>query len=432
MSAGFADPNRFEDRELHLDQVQDLLRLQKAAHQISSILDLDQLIDKIVTDVARSFGCLETSVYLHDEVSQELVLASVCGCTHHAKGSRKKIGRGTVGHAAAIGKLHYAPDVRVDPWYIACEPSTLSEVSIPLHVDGRLVGVFSTSHHQLDAFPPAQLQLLRALSNYIAVAIHNACRFRQEQTERQRMSREAAEARIIQQALLPRMSPFIPGYAVSGLTIPMGEVGGDWYDYIPLEDGSWALVLADVSGKGMPAALLMSATRGMLRSLADTCKSPAEVLNRLNRLMVEDFPSGKFVTLIYAVLDSARGSLKFASAGHLPPLLIDEGGTRFLQTEAGMPLGLTFGEYSDSEIQLGEGARVLLYSDGITEAAGPDNEEYGPERLRQAMSHPDASTETILAEVRRHANGAGFEDDATVILVQASGNAQQAGGDTRA
>ena len=420
-SPGLADGKGFEDRELRMEQVEDLLRLQKAAQQISSILDLDQLIEKIVTDVARSFECLETSVYLHDEASHDLVLAGVCGCTRYSKGSRKKLGHGTVGHAAAIGKMHYAPDIRVDPWYIACEPSTLSEVSIPLHVEGRLVGVFSTSHHQLDAFPPAQLQLLRALSNHIAVAIHNARRFRQEQKERQRMSREAAEARTIQQALLPRMSPLIPGFSVCGLTIPMGEVGGDWYDYIPLEDGSWALVLADVSGKGMPAALLMSATRGMLRSLADTCKSPAEVLNRLNRLMVEDFPSGKFVTLIYALLNPAKRTLRFASAGHLPPLLIDRVGSRFLQTESGMPLGLTFGEYSDTEIQLDEGARLLLYSDGITESAGPDSEEYGPERLRDHMLRADASTETILGEVRSHAHDAGLQDDATVILVKASG-----------
>lgn len=419
-SAGVADANRFEGRELRelpIEQVEDLLRLQKAAQQILPILDLDQLIDKVVTDVARSFGCLETSLYLLDDASQELILASVCGCTHHSKGARKKIGKGTVGHAAAIGKMHYAPDVRVDPWYIACEPSTMSEVSIPLQVDGRLVGVFSTSHHRLDAFPPAQLRLLRGLSHHIAVAVHNARRFGQEQQERQRMSREAAEARTIQQALLPRMSPYIPGFAVSGLTIPMGEVGGDWYDYIPLDDGSWALVLADVSGKGMAAALLMSATRGMLRSLADTCKSPAEILNRLNRLMVEDFPSGKFVTLIYAVLDPAKRTLKFASAGHLPPLLVDGAGARFLQTEAGMPLGLTFGEYSDTEVQLGEGARLLFYSDGITEAARPDGEEYGLERLRCAMTCAESSTETIVAEVRGHVDGGGLQDDATVILV---------------
>ncbi len=196
-------------------------------------------------------------------------------------------------------------------------------------------------------------------------------------------------------------------------------MGGDWYDFIPFDDGCWGLVLADVSGKGTAAALLMSATRGMLRSLADTCKSPAEVLNKLNRLMVEDFPSGKFVTLIYAVLDPAKRTLKFASAGHLPPLLVSTDGARFLQSELGMPLGLTRGEFSDTQIQLGEGSRLLFYSDGITEAAGPSDEEYGPERLRDHVTRANASTESVLADVRRHVNGVGLQDDATVILVRA-------------
>ncbi len=415
-----ANPDQFAVRELHIEQVEDLIKLQKAAQKITSILDLDELIDKIVTDVAQSFGCVEATIYLHDEAHKELVLTGVCGCTVHGKGSRKKIGKeGMVGYVGGTGKMHYAPDVRKDPYYIACEPSTLSEVAIPLHVEGKLVGVFSTSHHALDAFPPEQLRLLQGLCNHIAVAVHNARRFQQEQQERQRMSREVQEARAIQQALLPKVSPFIPGFAISGLTIQAGEVGGDWYDYIPFEDGCWGLVLADVSGKGTAAALLMSATRGMLRSLADTCKSPAEVLNKLNRLMVEDFPPGKFVTLNYALLDPAKRSLKFASAGHLPPLFVNQGGARFLQTELGKPLGVTRGEFSDTQVQLGEGSRLLFYSDGITEAAGPSNEEYGPERLRDHMARIDASPETILNDVRKHTNGAGLQDDATVILVRA-------------
>ncbi len=403
-----------------MEQVEDLLKLQKAAQKINSILDLDELIDKIVTEVAQSFGCLEATIYLHDEANQELVLTGVCGCTVHGKGNRKKIGKeGMVGYVASAGKMHYAPDVRVDPYYIACEPSTLSEVAIPLHVEGRLVGVFSTSHHELDAFPPAQLRLLQSLCKHIAVAIHNARRFGQERQERERMSREAQEARAIQQALLPKASPYVPGFAISGLSIPAGEIGGDWYDFIPFEDGCWGLVLADVSGKGTAAALLMSATRAMLRSLATTCSSPGEILGRLNRLMVEDFPPGRFVTLILAVLDPADRTLKFASAGHPPPLLVDSDGARFLQTELGMPLGLARGDFSDTEVKLGEGARVVLYSDGITEAAGLDDEEYGARRLSEHLLKPDVSTETIVDNVRGHANGAGLQDDATVILVRA-------------
>ncbi len=419
-SPAVLNPDHAAVRELHIEQVEDLLKLQKAAQKINSILDLDELIDKIVTEVAQSFGCLEATIYLHDEANQELVLTAVCGCTVNGKGNRQKIGKGgMVGYVAATGKMHYAPDVRVDPYYIACEPSTLSEVAIPLHVNGQLVGVFSTAHHQLDAFPPAQLRLLQSLCKHIAVAIHNARRFGQERQERERMSREAQEARAIQQALLPKASPYVPGFAISGLSIPAGEVGGDWYDFIPFEDGCWGLVLADVSGKGTAAALLMSATRAMLRSLATTCSSPGEILGRLNRLMVEDFPPGRFVTLILAVLDPADRSLKFASAGHLPPLLVDGDGARFLQTELGMPLGLARGDFSDTEVKLREGARVVLYSDGITEAAGLDDEEYGPRRLSQHLLKPEASTDTIVDDVRGHANGAGLQDDATVILVRA-------------
>ena len=417
------NPDQFLFHELRPEQVEDLIKLQKAAQKITSILDLDQLIEKIVTEVAQSFGCIEATIYLHDEANQELVLTGVCGCTAYSKGNRKKIGKeGMVGHVGATGEMHYAPDVRKDPYYIACEASTLSEVAIPLHVEGKLVGVFSTSHHELDAFPPEQLRLLQGLCNHIAVAVQNARRFQQEQQERHRMAREAQEARAIQQALLPKASPFAPGFEISGLTLEAGEVGGDWYDYIPFQDGCWGLVLADVSGKGTAAALLMSATRGMLRSLADTCKSPAEVLNKLNRLMVDDFPAGKFVTLIYAVLDPSKRSLTFASAGHLPPVLVDGSRARFLQTELGMPLGLTRGEFSDTRIDLREGSRILFYSDGITEACGPSDEEYGPERLRDHMARLEVSTETIVADVRAHVNGVGLQDDATVILVKAQTN----------
>lgn len=410
-------------RGLHIEQVEDLLKLQKAAQKITSILDLDQLIDKVVNDIACSFGCVDADVYLHDEKRGELVLTGAHGCTDcaiHGKGHSLKIGKeGMVGYVAATGQMRYAPDVRRDPYYIGCEESTLSEVAIPLSVDGRLVGVFTASHHELDAFPPEQLRLLQSLCSHISVAVHNARRFQHERQERERMSREQQEARVIQQALLPKSSPYIPGFAVSGLSIPAGEVGGDWYDFIPFDDGCWGLVLADVSGKGTAAALLMSATRGMLRSLATTCSGPGEVLNRLNRLLVEDFPLGKFVTMIYAVLNPGERTLTFASAGHLRPLLLDEQGARFLDSERGMPLGLGLGGFSDTKVQLSQGAQLVFYSDGITEAAGPDDEEYGAERLRDYVLRPETCPESILGEVRTFADGGGLHDDATVILVKA-------------
>ena len=400
-------------------RVQELLKLQKAAAKINSILDLDQLIDKIVNDIACSFGCAEINVFLHEPEQNEMVLAGVHGCRVHNKGQRLKVGKeGLVGYVAATGQMRYAPDVTLDPYYIACQQGTRSEVAIPLHVEGKLVGVFTASHQELDAFDTDQLRLFQALCSHIGVAVDNARRFQQERKERERMSREAQEARSIQQALLPKSSPYIPGFAVSGLSISAGAVGGDWYDFIDLGDGRWGLVIADVSGKGTAAALLMSATRAMLRSLAENACTPAEVLTKLNKLLVEDFPSGRFVTMVYAVLDPKEGTLTYANAGHLPPLLVDSAGVRFLQTEMGLPLGIRHGSFSEAMVQVGEQARLVLYSDGITEATNPLDEEYGTERLAEHVRRTGNCPETLLEDVRGFANGAGLRDDATVILLR--------------
>jgi phosphoserine phosphatase RsbU/P len=321
---------------------------------------------------------------------------------------------------AATGQMRYAPDVSKDPYYIACEPHTQSEVAIPLEVDGETIGVFTASHNDLDAFPPEQIRLLQSLCSHVAVAVHNAQAFQYERRERERMLREIQEARTIQEALFPRSSPFVPGFAISGQSIPAGTVGGDWYDFIPLECGQWGLVLADVSGKGTAAALLMSATRGMLRSLAEACCTPAEVLGKLNRLMAADFPNGRFVTMVYGVLDPENRTLTFANAGHLHPLLIDNSGARFLSTESGLPLGLSCtATFSEVKVPLREGSRLVFYSDGITEATNGSDEEFGPVRLEQHFLNPQASPESILEEVRLHATPAPLQDDATVIVIKA-------------
>jgi sigma-B regulation protein RsbU (phosphoserine phosphatase) len=251
----------------------------------------------------------------------------------------------------------------------------------------------------------------------VAVAVHNARRFQSERAEREIMSREAQDARVMQQALLPKSSPFIPGFVISGLSVPAGAVGGDWYDFIPFPDGRWGLVLADVSGKGTAAALLMSATRGMLRSLAEACTSPGEVLTKLNGLLVDDFPAGKFVTLVYAVLDPATRTVIFANAGHLHPLFIDEHGAHFLATERGLPLGIATGDYSETCISLSAGSRLVFYSDGITEAVDADEQEYGLERLAEHAVSAEASAVSIVDDVREFANGSGVRDDATVVFV---------------
>jgi phosphoserine phosphatase RsbU/P len=197
-------------------------------------------------------------------------------------------------------------------------------------------------------------------------------------------------------------------------------VGGDWYDFIPFSNGRWGIVLADVAGKGTAAALLMSATRGVLRSLADACASPGEVLTKLNELLVNDFPAGKFVTMIYAVLNPSTRTVKFANAGHLRPLFIDGEGEHFLDTERGLPLGLGYGDYSETTVTLSEGSKLLFYSDGITEAVNANEEEYGACRLAQRAAMSEASPLSVLDDVRAFASGVLLSDDASVVLVKAA------------
>jgi len=405
-------------RPAWVDLVDDLQRVQKAAQKITSILDLDQLIDSVVDEVMQSFGCLEASIYLHDEEHGEMVLAGVKGCSLHGKGYRLKVGReGMVGHVASTGQVRYAPDVRKDEYYISCGESTLSEVAIPLRVSDRVVGVFTASHPEVDGFPRQQLRILQALCDHVAVAVNNARRIQSERAEREALDRDAQEARVIQQALLPKSSPYIPGFMISGRTVPARAVGGDWYDFIPFPGGRWGIVLADVSGKGTAAALLMSATRGMFRSMAEACCSPGEVLTKLNQLLVEDFPAGKFVTLVYAVLEPSTRKLVFANAGHLLPLLVDDRGEHFLDTERGLPLGLGCGDYSETHVTLTPGSKLVFYSDGITEAVNGSEEEYGLCRLAEHAIKPDASAVSIIDEVQSFANGTGVRDDASVVFV---------------
>ena len=365
--------------------VHDLLKLQKAAQQIGSILDLDLLLDRIVNETAVMFGCLEASIWLHDPAANEMVLSGVRGCTLYLKGVRLKVGeQGLIGRVAATGQVCYTPDVRLDPTYIACEPGTLSEIDIPLIAEGEVIGVFSAVHPEVNGFSPAQVRLLEALAGYIAVAVRNASLFQRERREKEQMSQEAQEARSIQQALFPKASPLAPGFAVTGHCAPARAIGGDWYDYIPLADGRWGLVLADVSGKGMAAALLMSATRGILRSLVAAEERPEAVLTRLNHVLVEDFPCGRFVTAIYAVLDPAARTVTFANAGHPFDPNVHEAVSHVESAEH--PEGHVIEQLQRGYIladRLLRPARVVV-SKGSPGSADASAETQGPERKAQS------------------------------------------------
>jgi sigma-B regulation protein RsbU (phosphoserine phosphatase) len=347
-----------------------------------------------------------------------MVLHGVSGCTRNTKGSRFKIGRdGMVGHVAATGELRYARDVRLDPYFIACEPDIRSEVSIPLKAGGEVTGVFTIDHNCVDAFSEDQIQVLQALAGHISVAIENARLFQVERQQRERMQHEADEARAIQQALFLKAVPLVPGFAFETAWHPAGAVAGDWFDFVDLGDQRYGIALADVSGKGMSAALLMSATRAILRSLVKLHSSPGETLTRLNQILLEDFPMGKFVTMIYGVLDARTREITLASAGHLRPLLIN-GECSFLEVETGLPLGLGTSFYPEHTVKLKPGTQLLFYTDGITEAMNHLEEEYGPARLVEHFLQPDACVEGLIEQIREFGRHSDPSDDATAVLIR--------------
>jgi sigma-B regulation protein RsbU (phosphoserine phosphatase) len=404
---------------LELEQrLRQLTLLQDAVRKINSTLDLDQLLNEIVVDLAEAFGCNRTCLLLLNEAGDELEVIALHGFDHVRKGNRFKRGKeGMVGRVALTGEPMYAPDVRCNQYYFHCELSTLSEVAIPLHCKGRLIGVMDAQSPQLDGFSPEQLQLLTAFADSIASAIENARLFRAERLQKERILNEQDEARMIQSALLPPSHPSLPGYKVEGNCLQVRAVGGDWYDYVPLDDHRVGIILGDVCGKGMAAALLMSATRSIVRRNIAGGGNPCDVLRGVNASLRADFPPGRFVTLIYAVLDAGRHTLTFANAGHLPPVVRRGADCSSVPTDSGLPLGIFDSDFSEGRIDMDRGSSVALYTDGIIETTDAAGNEYGINRLSQALIADSPSAHSVTNDVIRYSGGQSLADDATVVLV---------------
>jgi phosphoserine phosphatase RsbU/P len=306
--------------------------------------------------------------------------------------------------------------VRENDRYIPCEKNVLSELDIPLIADGQLIGVFSAAHPAVDGFPPERIELFKALADHIAVAVVNARRFQEQRLQNERMLLEQEEARKVQVALLPRHTPLIPGLRIEAASAPARIVSGDWYDYVPLADGRWGFVLADVAGKGLGAAMLMTSVRSVLRAVAHTAQTADEVLDRVNCFLVNDLPEGRFVTMVFAIYNPVTRTIQYANAGHPKPLLRAGEEVIALDGCSGMPLGLFDHVYESNEIQFPPGSSLLLYSDGINEAEDVAGEEFGVPRVGRLLKQAHASADDILREVDAYSNGIAT-DDATVLLL---------------
>lgn len=265
----------------------------------------------------------------------------------------------------------------------------------------------------------ARERLLKAAKKYGIVPVgFMTGQLKSERRETKRMLRELKEAQTIQANLLPLRPPDISNFKLAGVSLPSRTVGGDWFDYIGLPDGRVAVILADVAGKGMGAALLMSSTRSIVRVMAQDFQSPGAMLTDVNRILVDDLPARKFVTMICAVLHPDGRSITFASAGHLPPVLADTAGARSLRVKPQLPLGIKDWEYREHTIEMSAGSRLFLYSDGVLEARNGAADEYGEERLLRYAASPSASSEGLLDDVRAFIRSKPASDDITIVSVE--------------
>jgi phosphoserine phosphatase RsbU/P len=302
--------------------------------------------------------------------------------------------------------------------------SLRSLLSVPLLLKGRLIGLISVFNKKTDPeFSLDDQRLLAIIAAQSAQVIENA-RLYQEEQALFRLQEEMRLARDIQMNLLPTSSPGIVGYDIAGKTIPAKEVGGDYFDYIPLNDQCLAFCLGDVSGKGMPAALLMANLQATLRGQAAREVSCKSCMDRSNRLLFHGTDSTKFATLFYGILNAEQHELCYSNAGHDFPLLFSTGKTPLRLKTGGVVLGFVEDfPYSEAKIKLNQGDLLVLYSDGITEAMNDREEEFGEQRLAQTIhkyiTEPAESIiDHILGNVRKHSDTIPQLDDMTLLVIK--------------
>lgn len=304
------------------------------------------------------------------------------------------------------------------------EQNVRSLIAVPLQTGKEIIGIiYVDSPSILRPFTRDDLNLLTVMANVAAVRIEHT-RLAEMERARQIMARDLDQAAEIQQGYLPSVAPRVPGLDLAGHNAPCRTVGGDYYDFFPYENGRVAMVLGDVSGKGMPASLLMMGLQARVQALAEEPSDIASVMTRLNRLTCANCPANRFITLFFGLLDGETGELVYCNAGHNPPVLMRADGKRELLRGGGPVVGIIPEmEYSEYRNKLEPGDTLLIYSDGVTEAANPQNEEFETERLVETVRlsrHLSASqiVERIRMAVAAHAAGAPQSDDITIIAAK--------------
>jgi serine phosphatase RsbU (regulator of sigma subunit)/pSer/pThr/pTyr-binding forkhead associated (FHA) protein len=299
-----------------------------------------------------------------------------------------------------------------------------SMMAVPLQTRAEVIGLLYVDNGAvIRPFSKEDLDLLTVMANVAAIRIEHARLAEIEQAEKL-IQLELQQASEIQQSLLPAEAPECPGYDVAGYNLPCQAVGGDYYDFLNYRDDRLGLVVGDVAGKGLPAAIMMSSLQARVQMLCETGPDPAAAVTVLNRTLAERCPPGRFITLVYALLDPPTGEVAYSNAGHNYPILVRANGDVEQLRRGALVLGIQADvAYQLSEITLEPGDMLALYSDGVTEARRPSGEEFGEQGLTEFLTarraDPCAELVNALAQhVRQWCGQPSFHDDFTVVLLR--------------
>jgi len=392
---------------------------------LSQKLELQEILEVVLDRVADVVPYNAGAVYLMHWDTRELEWFAHRGYPDATdERVRLKLGDGAVGWVAKTGQPLVIPDVSAETHYVNARPTTRSEVVVPVVSQEKVIGVLNLESDTLDAFRNRDLRILTSFAAQAGISIQRAQLYLELQGK-QRLEDELRIAREIQQSFLPAESPALPGFELAGANLSSKEVSGDSFDYVPIAEDQLGIMVGDVSGKGVPAALILASFRASLRAEIRNNYSIAEILQKVNQLLCESIEPGKFVTAVYGVLDVSRRVFTYANAGHDPPLWIRPRHKVRGLSEGGLILG-SFPEatYQEGRVELKGGDLLVFYTDGVTDAGMPERESFGPARLLAAVEKRRALpaariVEEVLAEIEEYAGESAWADDRTMVVLKA-------------
>lgn len=414
-----------------VDKLRMLLDITK---KISQSLDLVIVLNQVMDTLDSLIPYDAAGIFLLHCVDKELLPPGEEPCTFKSESIRGydleeltdlhlKLGEGFIGKVAVSGQPIISHDVRHDPVYVNARENTRSEMVAPIISNDEVIGVFDLESDELNAYSEDDLEVLMMLASQVAIIIEKVM-LHEQLIEKKRLEGQLEVARQVQLQLLPPSDPQLPGFDISAYNFPTEEVSGDYYDWVRIFDDQIGIVIADVSGKGVPAALLMAFLRASLRAATHIGYSPQISMAKVNFLLWESIERNQFVTAFYGILDASNRTLAYANAGHNPPLLIDTNGkTRFIE-HGSIPLGMFKDtRYHEYYLSLEPGEVLTMYTDGVTEALNPAGEEFGRNRLAEAVkAGRDLSARELISalerEVLRWTDGLGAADDVTFFVIK--------------